>query len=268
MRDNFKVKTKEMLGKAVGYQCVRPGCARPTMAINESRSSFVYIGEAAHDSAAASRGPRFDENLTREQRRALENGAHLCVCCARIVDRDEIRFPIGVISEWQVKAEASRRDGSSNQHIPMGLDFQTACAAARKFLSKCDEVRLDRWIKNITWKNFSAMENLLRISCPMNTFNEHCTMYPHMVNIQIEIINAISSIVNEIRNSGCWFYDSSLQTYIPYQKKMYPIDDEFNLRIDRSCDLVQLRAEDFYNLCADLWEISIMPSPTMKLLGW
>lgn len=268
MRDNFTPKTKEMLGKAVGYNCVRPGCARPTIAIDESRTSLVYIGAASHDSAASPDGPRYDENLTAQQRKALENGAHLCASCARLVDADPTRFPPGVISQWQVQAEDSRRELSSNPHGSSGLNFKDACIAARKFLRECDEVRLERWGKYISWKSFSAMEKLVRISYPMNIFNEFCTMYPHMVNIQTEIINTIMSIVNEIKNSGCWFYDEYLQGYSLYPKKTYPVDDEFNSRIERSFEIVQHRAEDFYNLCRDLRKISNMSSPTMNLLEW
>lgn len=69
-RDNLTPWTREMLGQSAGFNCVRPGCAKPTTALNLHADTVagIGIGIAAHDSAASPGGPRFNEELTPEQR--------------------------------------------------------------------------------------------------------------------------------------------------------------------------------------------------------
>jgi hypothetical protein len=62
---------------------------------------------AAHITAAAVSGPRFDAALTVEQRRSVENGIWLCQNCAKLVDNDPARYSVRVLSEWKDRAEAS-----------------------------------------------------------------------------------------------------------------------------------------------------------------
>ena len=49
----------------------------------------VSIGEAAHITAAAEGGPRYNPDLTPEERSSIENGIWLCKSCARMIDSDE-----------------------------------------------------------------------------------------------------------------------------------------------------------------------------------
>ena len=49
----------------------------------------VNVGEAAHITAAAPGGKRYDPSLTPEDRRAASNGMWLCELCAKLIDTDE-----------------------------------------------------------------------------------------------------------------------------------------------------------------------------------
>jgi hypothetical protein len=48
----------------------------------------MTIGEAAHISAAAPGGPRFDGSMTPEQRRHCDNGIWMCSNHAFLIDED------------------------------------------------------------------------------------------------------------------------------------------------------------------------------------
>ena len=246
-RDNFTKQTRDQLGESVGFNCVRPGCGKPKTALNPD-GIFIGIGNGAHDSAAAPGGPRYNEQLTPEQRRALDNGAWLCPTCARLVDIDSVRFPEGTISDWQRKAADNRLKGMHMPSYPVGLDFKTACENAQQFLRICGEIYIDRWSHDMTWSSFSACKELIRCCTPLIATNPYCAQFPHMVNLQNGMIDAIRFILNEIRSSEYWFNDQDYKSYrllrkttcLPNAKEL-----EANEGIEWSCTMVLCRMDDF-----------------------
>lgn len=78
MRDEFNRDTVDVLAKRVGVRCSNPSCRRVTTGARSDTQRIVNIGVAAHITAAAASGPRFDAALTVEQRRSVENGIWLC----------------------------------------------------------------------------------------------------------------------------------------------------------------------------------------------
>jgi hypothetical protein len=78
MRDDFSLDIKDLLAKRVGMRCSNPNCRRVTSGPQEDPRKSINIGVAAHITAAAPKGPRFDKNLTAEERRSPDNGIWLC----------------------------------------------------------------------------------------------------------------------------------------------------------------------------------------------
>lgn len=107
MRDDFSLKTKELLAKRVANRCSNPGCRQPTSGPQEDPTKVVNIGVAAHIIAASADGPRFDPSLTPDERRSVENGIWLCQSCVKLVDNDPIRYGADVLRQWKVLAEKS-----------------------------------------------------------------------------------------------------------------------------------------------------------------
>lgn len=105
MRDDFPKTTKELLAKRVGFCCSNPECHRPTTGPQASTDGVVNLGVAAHITAAAQGGPRFDETLTNEERSDSSNGIWLCQVCAKLIDNDPIRFDRSVLEAWKRSAE-------------------------------------------------------------------------------------------------------------------------------------------------------------------
>jgi ribosomal protein L37AE/L43A len=60
---------------------------------------------AAHITAAARGGPRYDETLTDDQRRSAENGIWTCQNCGAHVDRDQARFTVDELLGMKKAAE-------------------------------------------------------------------------------------------------------------------------------------------------------------------
>lgn len=105
MRDNFDKDTKDILARRVAHRC--SNCRKPTSGPQQEPARAVNIGVAAHITAASSGGPRYDANLSSEERKSIQNGIWLCQSCAKLIDNDPLRYSQELLHQW--KDEAERR---------------------------------------------------------------------------------------------------------------------------------------------------------------
>jgi hypothetical protein len=104
-RDDFSQGTKDTLARRVNYRCSQ--CGQETAGPHTDPSKAISIGVAAHITAAASDGPRYDSSLTPEQRKSSENGIWMCQNHGRLVDADEERYTVEDLRAMKKKAEAA-----------------------------------------------------------------------------------------------------------------------------------------------------------------
>lgn len=105
MRDDFPEAVKRVLARRVNERCSNPACNMPTSGPHSDATKAVSIGEAAHITAAAPGGPRYDPTLSFEERKSASNGIWLCSGCAGLIDKDEIRFTVHILNHWKKIAE-------------------------------------------------------------------------------------------------------------------------------------------------------------------
>ena len=105
-RDDFSAGVKDKLAKRVGLLCSRPECACATTGPKADPGGAINIGVAAHITAAAAGGPRYDPLKTSAQRRSIENAIWLCQSCAKLIDSDPNRYSTVNLRAWKEKAEA------------------------------------------------------------------------------------------------------------------------------------------------------------------
>ena len=108
-RDNFSTTVKDILAKRVGYVCSNPNCKKHTIAPNFEEDKITNIGEAAHITAAAFGGPRYDESLSPSERKSINNGIWLCSNCATLIDRDELIYTVDLLKKWKFQAEEEQK---------------------------------------------------------------------------------------------------------------------------------------------------------------
>jgi hypothetical protein len=116
-RDDFSAATKEMLARRVGHLCSNPGCRQPTSGPQENPAKAINIGVAAHISAAAPGGPRYDSSLSPSERTAGENGIWLCQSCGKLVDNDPLQYSSIILRDWK---------GASERHAAYRLEHRMA----------------------------------------------------------------------------------------------------------------------------------------------
>ena len=94
------LKTLRNLYLLSGNQCANPKCT--TVLIN---ANGTLVARVCHIKAAQPGGPRFDEKLTRDQRRAAENLILLCSTCHTLVDAEPANYSVRRLSDWKKKRE-------------------------------------------------------------------------------------------------------------------------------------------------------------------
>jgi len=106
VRDEFSAPIRKALAERVAYLCSNPICRKLTIGPKSDGLSSVKTGIAAHITAAALGGPRYDPTLTPEERKSISNGVWLCGDCSKLVDSDEARFPADLLQTWRTSTEA------------------------------------------------------------------------------------------------------------------------------------------------------------------
>ncbi|NML13426.1 hypothetical protein [Azohydromonas caseinilytica] len=117
-RDNFTKEVARALQERAGNHCSNPQCRCLTSGPNEFPTKSSRIGIAAHITAAAPGGPRYDSSITAEERSSIKNGIWLCQSCSRLIDTDPSHYPIELLSQWRTNAEQWARE-----HIESGTRF-------------------------------------------------------------------------------------------------------------------------------------------------
>jgi hypothetical protein len=113
---------KRVLGSPVSkryrYRCSNPACRIQTIGPEQRGDGTVVVGIAAHITAAAKRGPRYDPSLTPGQRRHQSNGIWLCEIHGKQVDADEQHFTVETLREWKKAAEREAADAITRLQVP------------------------------------------------------------------------------------------------------------------------------------------------------
>jgi hypothetical protein len=105
-RDDFTQPTRELLAKRAGYICGYPNCRRMTVAGSEDRKSGVTLtGVAAHITAAAKGGPRYDHDMEPEERSGEENGFWACQIHGKFIDDNPSKCTVEELRRWKTQHE-------------------------------------------------------------------------------------------------------------------------------------------------------------------
>lgn len=138
-RDDFSGRVKLALAIRAGHRCCFPGCGQLTASPrSDDDVKFAIVGHAAHITAAAPGGPRYDPGLSGEERSSASNGAWMCNNHGTLVDRDDSEYPAEAIRTW--KADHERR---IQEQVKLGIaaDAYAQKRMLQRVESKIEEVR-------------------------------------------------------------------------------------------------------------------------------
>lgn len=122
-RDDFSPATKRIIERQARGHCSNPACRRLTHAATSDGAGEINIGQASHICAAAPGGPRYDPQMTSDERAAADNGIWLCDVHGRAVDAKDSKFTVGELRAW--KRQTNEDSWRSVMHnVPYGPDMQ------------------------------------------------------------------------------------------------------------------------------------------------
>lgn len=104
-RDDFSERTKLQIAKRAGWLCSFPTCRKPTVGATSDGEGEINIGTAAHICAAAPGGPRYDEDMSAEDRSSAKNGIWMCRDHGKAIDSTDPEFTVERLREWKRQAQ-------------------------------------------------------------------------------------------------------------------------------------------------------------------
>ncbi|MBC3229988.1 NACHT domain-containing protein [Serratia fonticola] len=104
-RDDFSERTKLQIAKRVGWLCSFPLCRKWTVGATSDGEGEINIGTAAHICAAAPGGPRYDGNMSQEERSSVRNGMWMCRDHGKAIDSSDPEFTVEKLRRWKREAE-------------------------------------------------------------------------------------------------------------------------------------------------------------------
>ncbi len=107
MRDDFSRGTIDVLFRRARAKCSNPACPTVTCGAHSEEDKAINIGVAAHITAAAPGGPRYDPAFSAEERKSPHNGIWLCQTCAKLIDSDSPKYTVELLRAWKTIAEAA-----------------------------------------------------------------------------------------------------------------------------------------------------------------
>lgn len=119
--NNFTPSTIRLLRDRVANLCSNPDCRKNTIAASlETNNKTTLIGEAAHIRAASSGagGARFDNTMSHEERKSIDNGIWLCKNCHRMIDREPEKYSVEILERWKAETEEYASKG-------LGIKYRT-----------------------------------------------------------------------------------------------------------------------------------------------
>ena len=164
-RDEFSQSVKETLAKRVGCRCSSPSCQKLTSGPHEDPKKFVNIGVAAHITAAAPGGKRYDPNLSSEERSAIENGIWLCQNCGKLVDSDEQSYSVELLNNW--KRDAEERARSKVEGGVAQIPVSRSSSQFSQYLKNLSTQSPNWWLEEInesTWYEFELFTKVQKKS--------------------------------------------------------------------------------------------------------
>ena len=97
-RDDFPPGVRLRLAQRAAYRCAM--CDGTTVGPSgEASDAVASTGVAAHITAAAPGGRRFDPNHTTDEREAIENAIWLCATHSVLIDTDEVTYTVERLHE-------------------------------------------------------------------------------------------------------------------------------------------------------------------------
>ena len=194
-------------------------CGCSTWGPNDKAYSYTNIGKAAHITAAAEGGPRYDSRMDSEMRSSVKNGLWLCSNCHDIVDRNPEQYSVKYLKELKAGAEErARREigvadkvkvgGASNDPVCVGVSAG-AILEIRKVKAQLGNYhvqqpksdQLKSLLIQLDFIDFGDPFYLPSVAMEMVSFLQIFVGYHDNPSLKLEVIRYLSDIIDQFKTS-------------------------------------------------------------------
>lgn len=110
-RDDFTPNDKRIMAERVSWKCSFPGCGINTVGPNsDDQTKKINNGIAAHIHAAAPGGPRYNPQMSSDERKHISNGIWMCRAHGNLIDADYTEYSASTLRDWKSQAEKRASD--------------------------------------------------------------------------------------------------------------------------------------------------------------
>ncbi len=110
---NYSTATKRQLDMLSGGKCYCPECNKSLI----RREGKKIFAEICHIEAASSGGPRFNKNMSDDDRRHFDNLILLCRDCHDIIDTNLDEYPVSLLKQWKQNRELEKKEQLSRSRL-------------------------------------------------------------------------------------------------------------------------------------------------------
>ncbi|MGI5268662.1 hypothetical protein ACQEUU_05890 [Nonomuraea sp. CA-218870] len=183
--------TKSGLAHLSGGLCYYPGCPEPI--IREADGKYYVTGFICHIKAAYPNGPRYDKNMTDDQRRDIRNLILLCQPHHLRIDKERPQdYSVEKLQRWKVQREASPSEALKRlrEVTPSGL---------RQIVAEGMKARDNKIMATLTRLEKSDREAAIALRSLIDELTEVYTQGRHALDPDI-----ISTLDSATRRLSAW----------------------------------------------------------------
>jgi len=166
----YKPSTVRRLDTLSGNECAHPDCSKKLIA----EDGVSIISKICHITAASKEGPRFDDNLTDDERRGFDNLILLCDEHHVIIDNkeNETQYPTPLLKEWKRSHEKKILELISSKNLlskyPLALNkvINTIGSKMDEVLDLPETENAPNTETKILFNNIKRYESVIREFAP------------------------------------------------------------------------------------------------------
>lgn len=258
-RDNFNKRTINEVALRVGHRCSFPNCNQPTVVKADNDKGYTILGEACHICAASPDGPRYDPNMTFEERTSFDNAIWLCKKHHKIIDDDPTSYTVERLKQFKKNKEDENSKKANGNNL-FNQDIIVLNCEFSQLVDNCDfkllSVMLDSYITSF---GNELDELVLRYKCITyiytgkkeyeNTIKDyidkvddiHYSNLETIISIAIELcsINSLEKIYKSLKDDNKYKNEvekllskDGLKNYLSLQLKPFNKVDVYKLLIN------------------------------------
>lgn len=175
-RDEFTDTTKRTMAERVAWRCSFPGCGKNTVGPDSADpKKRINNGTAAHICAAAPKGPRYDQSMSKEERRSITNGIWMCKDHGTLIDSDYTIYSADTLRQWKQEAEYKAAETLRDPSVEKVAQSATFLQLGDGLMInvRWSIVDSNKWVFELVGMIIGEIDQLKQYILEFNNLNEH-----------------------------------------------------------------------------------------------